>query len=318
MLWKILSGLSAFILAVALFFAYQNQGRHKEELAQKSRAEQNVKAVKQALEKAAEVKDKKTKELADLTKQRTDTAEEVATTNSSVEQKQKEADATKKELEESQKQLAKLNEEIIKAGDIKKLLVEIEDLAKKVKETEAAIANQQQQLALAEEKFTGVNGQIVKLRELDARQKRGQVEPTFNARVTQNFPEYGFVVLNKGNLGGAFANALLNVKRGKNIIAQLKVRDVEQQMSVADLIPGSLTSGESIRSGDLVVAAPLPTPPPAPVEAAPATAPALPVGGAPAAAPGAPATAPAPPATADPFAPPPADAAPKPSDPFAN
>ncbi len=321
MLWKILSSLSVVALGVGLWFSYQDQGALKEELAQKGRAEQNLKSVKQAQDKAAEVKDKKTKELADLTKQRDDTTEEVNKTNSNIEQKQKEVEMKKIELAEAQKQLDKMNKEILIAGDIKKLLAQVEELAKQVKDSEAAIANQEQQLALAQEKFTGVSGHVVKLKEVDSRQKRGQVEPTFNARVAQPFPEFGFVVLNKGNLGGVYANAMLDVKRGKNIIARLKVRDVEQGMSVADMIPGSLAKGESIRSGDLVVPAPVPQ---TPVEPAPANT--LPVGGPPGGmvAPVTGGTPPAggapPPASPDPFAPPPADVTPKQpgvEDPFA-
>ncbi len=314
MLWKILSGLSAVALGVGLWFSYQNQNALKEELAQKGRAEQNLKSVKQVQEKAVEVKDKKIKELADLTKQRDDTTEEVNKTNSTIEEKQKEVEAKQIELVEAQKQLTKMNQEILKAGDVKKLIAEVEDLTRQVKESEAAIANQEQQLAMTEEKLTGLSGHIVKLKEVDSRQRRGQVDPSFNARVAQPFPEFGFVVLNKGNLGGVFANAMLNVKRGKNIIARLRVRDVEQGMSVADLIPGSLANGESIRSGDLVVAAPVPQ---QPVEPAPATAPVVPADGMAAPAPGgtaptgAPASGTSPPPSADPFAPPPADVTPK-------
>lgn len=323
MLWKILSGLSAVALGVALWFSYLNQGALKEELAQKARADQNLKAVKQTQETAVAKKEEFTKALADTTKERDAVKAELAKSNEEIEKKQKEAEAQKKALEEAQAQVTALNKQINEAGDVKKLLAQVEDLGKQVKESEASIANQEQQVALTQEKLAEVTGQIAKLREVDSRQKRGQVDSAFTARVAQPFPDYGFVVLNKGNLGGVFANALLDVRRGKKNIARLKVRDVEQQMSVADLVPGTLVSGESIRSGDLVVAAPLPPPPPEP---APSTAPATPgtPGGETPAAPGAmpgaagaapdafgtpPAGAPAapgatPPASADPFAPP--------------
>jgi hypothetical protein len=68
------------------------------------------------------------------------------------------------------------------------------------------------------------------------------------------FDNWGFVVLNKGNNGGVFANALLDVKRGQNVIARLKVKNVEPLISVADVVKGTLNDGEVIRSGDIVVA----------------------------------------------------------------
>ena len=62
----------------------------------------------------------------------------------------------------------------------------------------------------------------------------------------------------------ALAFQLTLEQRGNRVVARLKVRDVEQSMSVADLVPGTLRTGDSIRSGDLVVAAKMPAPPPTP------------------------------------------------------
>ncbi|HEY2573900.1 MAG TPA: hypothetical protein VGH65_07515 [Verrucomicrobiaceae bacterium] len=316
MLWKILSGLSAVALGVALWFSYLNQGALKEEMAQKSRADQNLKAVKQTQETAVSKKAEFQKALDDATKERETVKAEVAKNNTVIEEKQKEVEVLKKSVEEAQGQVAKMNDEINKAGDVKKLLAQVDDLTKQVKDSEAAVANEEQQMALAQEKLGEATSHITKLREVDSRQKRGQVDSSFSARVAQPFPDYGFVVLNKGNSGGVFANALLDVRRGKKVIARLKVRDVEQQMSVADLVPGTLAGGESIHSGDLVVAAPLPPPlpetPSAPSPATPAPSGEAAPGAMPPAAPGAPdafgapaAPAPgAPPASADPFAPP--------------
>lgn len=308
MLWKILSGLSAVALGVGVWFAYQNQAVLREELAQKSRAEQNLQDVKKAQVTAANVMEREKKKLADLTKQRDDTRVEVASINSTIETKQREVDEMKKSLEEAQAKLAKIKDDIRKAGDIKKLLAEIEELKKQLQASEAAVANQEQQLALTTDKLTGVNNQVAKLKEIDSKQRRGQIEPDFKARVAQPFPAFGFVVLNKGNSGGVYANNLLEVKRGKEVIAKLRVRDVEQGTSVADLVPGSLAQGESIQPGDIVVAAPRPPEPAAtsaPAQPAPSPAPATPPagGGAPPDPFGGSVTpTPGKPTTADPFA----------------
>ena len=246
-------------------------------------------------------------------------------------------------MEEAAKQLAAINDQIAKKGSIDKLMADVTDLTKQVKDTEATIANQEQQKALAEEKVKGVADEVKKLQDVDARSRRGQVEPGFTARVSQTYPDFGFVVLNKGNSGGMFANAVLDVKRGKSVVARVKVREVEPTGAIADLVPGYGKGDTRIQPGDLVVPAPMPAPAPEAKPAAPGTpapggAPAAPgaaPSGAPAAAPGmtapsmadpfgappagAPAApaAPAPaapaPATAVPFAPPAAGAAPAPA-----
>jgi hypothetical protein len=325
MLWKILSGVSAVCLAVGLWFSWQNQGALKEEVTLLKRSEENTKAVNEKQKKAADAKISKAKELEELAKQVEDTKVQVTKANSDITEKQAEVETLKKSLEDFTKQVASLEEQITKAGDIKKLMTQVETLTQQVKESEAAIANQMQQKTISEEKLVAVQGEITKLQDIERRQKAGIVEPGFTARVAQAFPEYGFVVLNKGNLGGMFARASLDVKRGNSVVAKLLVRDVEQGVSVADLIPGSLAAGDSIRSGDLVVAgakqpnAPEPVIPssapsaptvaPAP-GAAPMAAPSMGGGADPFGAAQAPAMAPAAPAAADPFGAPMAPAAP--------
>lgn len=310
MLWKILSVLSAICLAVGLWFSYQNKHALEEERVLELRSDQNLKSVKADQVKKTDSKGKRNKELDEYTKQRNDTQVQVAKVNADISEKQKETEGLKKTLEESKKQLAMIKEQIDKAGDLKKLIAQVEELNRQIKESEASIANQQQQKAIVEEKLAVTSAQVKKLQEVDSRQRRSQIEPGLSARVIQTFQGYGFVILNKGNSSGIYANNLLDVRRGKTFVAKLRVRDVEQTQSVADVVPGSVAKGESVRTGDLAVAATRPPDPIVPVTkpAAPAV---PPVGGAPApvmpidpsggGTPPAPALLPQP--TADPFAP---------------
>jgi hypothetical protein len=338
MLWKILSALAAIALAVGLWFAYQDQLAIKVEMDLAKRSRDNLKATEAKIVEATEFKARREKEVADLEKQRDDLKIEVTKVATDTEQKLAEIEVIKKNLEEVTKQLVQLEDQIRKAGNIKQLLAQVDDLTKQKQAKEAEIANQQQQLALAEQKLASLSGEVTKMQELDKRQRSGVVDPALTAKVSQPFPDLGFVILNKGNLGGVFANAMLEVKRGNDVVAKLKVRDVEQSQSVADLVPGSLASGTFIRSGDLVVPSKvqpkeMPETPSTPATPAPgAPAPAAPAGdpfgaGGMASPTPAPAPAPAAPMGADPFAPAPAGgmapapapapAAPMGADPFA-
>lgn len=334
MLWKLLSGLSAVALLVGVWFSYQMRLGLEEELKMGKRAAENYKAVQAEFPKVTAQKDLKTKQLQEQEKARDDVKLEVTKTNSDFELKTKEGEIVKQNLEEVNKQLTQLEDQIKKVGDVKKLMTSVQEETEKKKAVDASIANQQQQLALADEKIGKVQAEITRIQDVEKRQRAGVVEPGFTARVAQAFQEFGFVVLNKGNASGMFADAMLDVKRGRSIVAKLKVRDVEQALSVADLVPGSLAPGESIRSGDLVVASrdvpkPAPTPAPSADGAAPAPAPAdpaqqpaapmAPAGADPfAPAPGgAPAPAPMAPGGADPFAPAPGAAPAAPAAPMA-
>lgn len=253
MLWKILSGIAAAFLVVGVVFSYFNQGALREEKSRDVAAQNNLSEAKAEIKKHVEIKDRKTKDLADMEKQRDDAKGAVAKAGEDIVTKQKEVDTLKKNLEDITKQVAQIEDQITKAGDIPTLVAQVARLQKELKDSEAAIANQEQQKAIAEKELVVVQGEITHLKAAEKRQQAGIVDPSFTARVSEAYPAYGFVVLNKGNVGGIFSRAALDVKRGKDVVARLTVREVEQGMSVADLVPGSLASGQTIRSGDLVV-----------------------------------------------------------------
>ena len=321
MVWKILSALSAVCLGTACYFAWSNQKMLVEERHRETFANANLADLKAHIVKADEAKKKHEAQLATANQELESTKTAVADTATKAQAKEQELAVLKTNLDQITKIVSDNQKQIDEAGDIKSLLAQIDSIKKERAEAEAALANQTQHLAAAQERITNLTNAAKEAEEREARGRRGIVDDNFTAKVTHAYTDWGFVVLNKGNGGGVFANADLEVKRGKDVVAKLKVRDVEQNSSVADLVKGSLAEGEHIRSGDMVVAAAEQSSKvPAPKTAAAAPGAAAPTPGTPAAAPaamggdpfGAPAAAPAPaPAMGgDPFgAPAPAPAA---------
>ena len=78
------------------------------------------------------------------------------------------------------------------------------------------------------------------------------MEDNFRARVVQSDPTFGFVTINAGNTSGVATGATLDVKRGGDVIAQLKVTNVEQRYAVADIVEGTLAAGTQVQQGDTV------------------------------------------------------------------
>ncbi len=312
MLWKILSGVSAVALLLGLWFSFSLKDILKEERAMAARSKQNLADVKQEIVHAEELKGKNEKSLEEANKQREELTTKLEKQSTEIKDKEQEAQTVAGIVENVKKQVVQLEEQIKRAGNIDQLMSQVKGLTEQKTATESAVANATQQIALSDEKVKTVQEQIKRTQDAEARQRRGVVDPTFTARVSQAFPGFGFVILNKGNAGGMFANAMLEVKRGRQVVAKLKVRDVEQAQSVADLIPGSLSPNATVRSGDLVVASKEQAPPPgAAPAAAPGAAPAAPADGSAPATPPAPADPAAAPAMAnDPFGAPPAAPAP--------
>jgi hypothetical protein len=325
MVWKILSALTAVCLGTACYFAWANQKSLVEERKRETYAKANLDEQKAQIVRAEEAKKNRETQLATANKDLETTKTAVVDTSAKAQTKEQELAVVKTNLEQLTKVVNDLQKQIDDAGDIKALLAQIESIKNERSEKEAELANQSQRFAAAQEKVNQLTTAAKEAEEREARGRRGIVDSDFTAKVAQSFTDWGFVVLNKGNGGGVFANADLEVKRGKDVVAKLKVRNVEQNSSVADLVKGTLAEGERIRPGDLVVAAaeqsaktsvapksgaaaPAPAAPGAPAAPAPAPAMGSDPFGAPAAAPGAPAAAPA--MNSDPFGAPAAAPAP--------
>jgi len=254
MLWKILSFLSAACLGAACFFAWSNQKDLTAERDRERFAKDNLKAAQERKTQGDEALVAKKTALEGAQKElETSKAETVKLAESALE-KDGALKVVKSSLEQVEQQVSAVEKQIDEAGDIEKLIAQIDKYKKEQAEAEAAVANNSQRLAAAKEQFENVVAQTAKLRDAEARGRRGVVAPEFTARVSKFFPEWHFAILNKGNSGGVFANADLEVKRGKNVIAKLKVKNVEQNGSVAEVVPGSLAVGDMIRTGDVVVA----------------------------------------------------------------
>lgn len=324
MVWKILSGISAVCLAVSAYFAFDNGKKLKTELELSARADKDLASLRSRKEQGDEVQKNKVAMLETKKKDLEETKEKVVKAAADSQEKDAALQLAKNTLDQVSQQVGTIQKKIDELGNVEKLLAQVEALKGEKAAAEGELASQSQQLAFKQEAVSNLQKEVARLRDYQARATKGIVESDFTARVASVFGDWGFVILNKGNSGGVFANANLDVKRGQDVVAKLRVRNVEQQISVADVIPGSVAEGQFLRSGDLVVASAAQAQPTAPAPgAAPAaggTAPATPTPAMDGAAPAAP---PAAGMNSDPFgAAPPAPATPAPapaagmSDPF--
>ena len=326
MVWKLLTGISAACLAVAAYFSFISKNDIRMEREAKETADKNLAEVKKGNTDGAESLKQKETQYVTLVKDLEKLKVDVSAAEAEGQEKTAALELAKKNLEQTAQQLAAIEKKIEEAGDIEKLLAQVDSLKKDKEAAAGAVATEANALAAAQEQVSKLQADIERSRDVEARSRKGELDPAFTARIAQAFSDWGFAVLNKGNSAGVVANADLDVKRGNDVVAKLRVRNVEQAISVADIVPGSLKQGDALRSGDMVVPGPVvkKEAPPAPT-AAPA--PGAPPAPAPAAAPadpfGAPAAPAAPAMNADPFgapaAPAPAaPAAPAAADPFGN
>lgn len=254
MAWKLLSILSAVCLAAACYFANSNKQRTENEKVRLQASTANLKAAQERKAEGDEAVKVKEELYAAVQKDRDTAKEEVVKLAADAQEKDAALALLKGNLTQVSTQVSQVQKQIDDAGDIESLVAQVEKLRKDQVTAEGAVANQNQRLASVKESIGSITGQINKLKEAEIQGRRGIVAPDFTARVAQYFPEWGFAILNKGNSQGVFANADLEVKRGKDVIAKLKVRSVEQNNAIADVVPGSLAEGNVVFTGDSVIA----------------------------------------------------------------
>ena len=255
MAWKLLSVLSAVCLGAACYFANDNRQRAGYERTRLEAAQANLKAAQERKAEGEAAVKAKEEQYAALQKERDAAKEEVVKLATDAQEKEATLVVVKGNLEQVTRQVSEVQKQIDDAGDIESLVAQIEKLKKDQVDAEGAVANQNQRLAAVKESFASLSNQITRLRDAEAQGRRGIVAADFSARVAEYFPEWGFAILNKGNSQGVFANADLEIKRGRDVVAKLKVRSVEQHNAIADIVPGSIPEGGFILTGDTVVAA---------------------------------------------------------------
>jgi superoxide dismutase len=96
--------------------------------------------------------------------------------------------------------------------------------------------------------------QIADLKKVTAKYSGVPREKAPHGKVVATQPGWGFTVLNVGDKQGARPNTTYLVARDGNAIGRLKLTSVENNQSVAEILPETFTRGASVRLGDDVVA----------------------------------------------------------------
>ncbi|MCU0796161.1 MAG: hypothetical protein MUF31_09525 [Akkermansiaceae bacterium] len=176
-----------------------------------------------------------------------------------IEEKREEVKSNGEKLDEIKQQTAELGEISEIAPKITRLRDQITALRDERDSKQAVLAN-----TLAQRNST--QGRIDQY--VDENGKVSRQQSFFSsARIRAIFPSYGFVTLSAGNSAGVVSGSTLDVVRGGETVAQLRVRTVESGSASADIVPDSLSEDVTLMVGDLVK-------PAAPKQAAPAPAPA--------------------------------------------
>ena len=247
--------LTAIVLAVSAFVAYQNKNHYEREITAigerkgeltKSRA--RLKPAEDTL--AATTKEREGVDGENVKLAETEIAQKKTNTGLEAQKSEKTAKTTANKAK-----LDEIRDKTSKVGDIKELAskmrqmnAELEELAQSISTTEAKLANLTAQ-------NTETEGRANKMTADNAIMSSNQSLLIVNTRIRSIYPTWGFVTLAAGNGAGVVTNSTLDVVRDGATIAKLLVTAVETSTSSASIIPDSVSQDVTLMVGDRVVPA---------------------------------------------------------------
>ncbi len=245
--------LTAIVLAISAFVAYKNKAAYETEITNTANRKTELNKSNARLKLAKENLATTTAKRNEVDSENLKLAEdEIAQkkTNGELDAQKSEKTAkvaaNKEKLDDIREKTSKLGEINELAGKMKKTNAELEELAQSIAATEAKLANLNGQNVQTEKEVADLKGTLETM-------SMNQSLPTLSTRIRSIYPTWGFVTLSSGNASGVVTNSTLNVVRDGSTIAKLMVTAVETSTASASIIPDSVAKDVTLMVGDRVV-----------------------------------------------------------------
>lgn len=245
--------LTAIALALSAFVAFKNHAAYEKDLAETATRQKEL-----ADNETDLAKDNKILEDLPVEIDGVDAEVDKLTSDESA-QKKVNAGLTA-QIEEKTKKIAADKEQLDGIREKTAKIGNINELAAKMRETNAAIEELKQSITGNEAKLANLTAQTASTdaQIVDTKSKfddfaGGRSLPSLNTRIRSIYPNWGFVTLASGNNAGVVTNSTLNVVRNDQVIAKLLVTAVESSTASASIVPDSMASDATLMVGDRVV-----------------------------------------------------------------
>ncbi|MBB5035077.1 hypothetical protein [Prosthecobacter vanneervenii] len=256
---KVLFILSAVVILVASFFAYQN-GREFASVRTKI-AEINASIL---LEKQAEAKllspggalSKVKTEIASIQSEMDIESEKLKAQKNRLANSSSEIETAKQELEAKEKKMKELAAELsgLPAGITPETMVESINKLKKDKiEFESQAEAKKKEVTAEEEKVAGIQKRLDDVLQKIKDRGKNFERNSLSSRVVAVNHDWGFVVIDAGKDSGLTEQTKLIVTRGAQTVGKVSVMTVEGKNSMASIVPDAVVNGQVIMPGDHVI-----------------------------------------------------------------
>ncbi|MGE9268852.1 MAG: hypothetical protein ACQKBY_12220 [Verrucomicrobiales bacterium] len=245
--------LSALLLAVAAFVAHKNSEALKKEIELTGREDQAFQEnqamdakLKDEIDALVSETEKLTAEGEELTGKLNEQKEGNSKVELAITEKETEAKGKEDKVNEAKKSLADL-------GDIPDLVREMKSTQKSVADLTNEIGVLEAKLSQLEQSKKALGSTLTTLKDTNRMRRQKKAPADLSTRVRSVYNTWGFVTIAAGDNDNVMTGSTLQVLRGGEPIAQLKVTSVEANTAAADIVKDSIAEGESVSPGDTVV-----------------------------------------------------------------
>lgn len=253
---KVLFILSAVVILVSCFFAYQNGREFVTVRTAVVGHAANIKTEEAAYKKLNTSTGVLKGDIARIQGDIDIEAEKLKQHKNKLAQAEADAARTQQEFEAKdakQKQLAEELKLLPKDVKIETLSEDINRLKKEKLEFEAQAEAKKKEVTTEEEKVAGIQKRLDDVvRKIEERRKNFE-RNSLAARVLAVNHEWGFVVIDAGKSTGLTEETKLIVTRGGMVVGKISVMNADNGRAMAAIVPDTVTSGEVIMPGDRVI-----------------------------------------------------------------
>lgn len=260
--------LTALVLAISGWLGYKNQAEYKKQIGDRQEQERALDYQKGELIKATDKWQNAVDDKKEFMASNEGLSEELAALEEKISEIKNEIAQKKSRKDQLQREVMAANEVMDKVGGSRQLVPKIKGLRSDIANLNSEIELGTVKLNNLKQAKSDTQESIVMNEKRVEFETSGKSQPDLNTTIKTVYSTWGFVTLNGGDVQGVVPGSTLNVVRGEEVVAKLKVTTVETNRAAADILRDTVGTDVFLRSGDKVVAD---MPAPNAVPATPAT-----------------------------------------------
>ena len=252
---KVVFVIGAVLLAASAILGVINRGMYIDQRDARVEKDGQVTAKKKELQKTEDNLQDAESTLSDRKTARDKAQANLSNAKDELESKERKLKDLEEELATSKGELEKW-QPIIKevAGtDIGGLESKVESLKQEIVDKQAELQGMEDQVTAVNRTVEGNDGRIEGLVDNQRKRKTAIAENAFEATITAVNPDWGFVIIDGGKNRDVQADKPLLVMYGGQRVALLTIISVENAVTVANVVPDSLSQGMTVQPGQRVI-----------------------------------------------------------------